>query len=590
MTWEMVFVFAVILAALALFVTERYRIDQVALAVPAVLLAAGILTPREAVSGFSNTATVTVAALLALSLGLSKTGVVAQIGRWARSSDFGGPRRRLFVLCLAVAVVSPFVNNTAVVVVLLPVFMSLAQADAQPPSLYLMPLSFAAILGGTVTLIGTSTNLIVHGMASERGLDALSMFSIAPLGVIYLVIGFAYLFTVGRWLTPARSGRTDLPGEYGVAAYLSELKVDEDAPGLGKTLEELGWENAYAADVLGLAHGERTYWRPGPEHALHAGDVVYARGRPEDLLRLAREEGLSAARPDRDVDLEAEEAHLAEVLVAPNSPVTERTLEETDFEQRFGVTVLAITHREETQQSRLADVTIRSGDLLLVHGRADDLAALIETPGFVPMRQVDMPRTDRPRALVAVGILAAVVGVAALTPAPIVATAIIGVVAMVFTGCLTIEELYEEMDWMVVFLLAALIPLGIAMDQTGTAEWLARGIAERLGPMGPVAVILGFYVAASILTEVVSNNATAVVLTPVAILSAADLGMNPYALLAAIMFGASASFMTPLGYQTNTMIYGPGGYRYLDFLRVGGPLKLILTVVAAILIPVFWPS
>ncbi|MDX1624299.1 MAG: SLC13 family permease [Gemmatimonadota bacterium] len=597
MTWQIAFVFAVILVALALFVAERYRIDQVALGIPAVLLAAGILSPEEAVSGFSNTATVTVAALLAISIGLTKTGVVARIGRWARSARLGGPRRRLLVLCLVVAALSPFINNTAVVVVLLPVFMSLAERDDQPASLYLMPLSFTAMLAGTVSLIGTSTNLIVYGMARERGFDELSMFSIAPLGLVYLGIGVAYVFTVGRWLMPRRRGPTDLSDKYGVTAYLSALSVRTDSPALGTTLDELeeAWEEEYDTTILGLRHGDHTYWRPGPEHELHAGDVLYAQGASEDLVRLARGERLTAATPyasyeEREEDLTAEDARLAEVLVGPNSPITERTLEETDFEQRFEVTVMAITHHEETTRTRLEEAEIQSGDLLLIHGRADEIAALSETPGFIPLREIEPPKVDRPRAVVAAGILAGVVGVAALTPVSIMASALVGVAAMIFSGCLTVEELYEELDWMVVFLLAGMIPLGIAMDGTGAARWLAEQVVVHLGAFGPYAVVAGFYVVAALLTSVVSNNATAIVLTPVAILAAGDLGINPYALLVAVMFGASASFLTPMGYQTNTMIYGPGGYRFVDFVRVGGPLNLLLIVVATLLIPVFWPS
>lgn len=593
MTWEIGFVFAVILAALALFVSERWPVDQVALAIPVVLLLGGILTPDEAVSGFSNVATVTVAAMLALSLGLVKTGAVAAIGRWAQTAPLGGPRARVVVLCLVVAAVSPFLNNTAVVVVFLPVFMAVAQRHGEPPSLYLMPLSFAAILGGTVTLIGTSTNLVVYGMARNRGFDELTMFSIAPLGLVYLGIGLTYLFTVGRGLLPSRPSQADLTGKYDVREFLIELRVTNATPASGRTFAEVRWGEEYGVSIVGLQRGARAVWGPVANRRVTPGDVLYAQGHPRNLLRLAQKEGLDTPAQRSGVDeeeLAVGDARLAELLVAPSSPLVGNTLKETRFQQRYDATVLAIQHHGRTVRERLADVTLEPGDLLLVHGGADALEALAEAEGFVPLGEVHPPITSRPRALVAVGILLAVVVVAGLEIAPILPAALTGVATMIFTRCIRLEEMYEEMDWMVVFLLAGAIPLGIAMDKTGAAAWLGHLVAGAVGPFGPRAVVGAFYLLTAILTSVMSNNATAVVLTPIALLTAADLGMNPYALLVAVMFGASADFMTPIGYQTNTLIYGPGGYRFSDYARVGGPLALLLLLTATLLIPVLWPS
>lgn len=593
MTVEMAVVFAVIAAALVLFATGRFPIDQVAIAVPVVLLLAGVISPREAVAGLSSEATVTVAAMLVLSLGLLKTGAVVVLGRWARHARLGGPGRRLFVFCLLVAGLSPFLNNTAVVVVFIPVFLMLAHQAEEPASLYLMPLSFCAILGGTVTLIGTSTNLIVQGMARERGLDQLGMFSIAPLGLVYLAVGMTYLFTVGRRLLPRRAGSPDLTRKYSVRDFVTELEVTPGSSAVGRTLLELGWGERYDISVLGIlragAGGE--VWAPGARREVRAGDILYVRGDRDRLLKLGAAERLAtpAQRIERPDVPHGEDTRLVEVLVAPGSPLVGQTLRDLRFQQRYGAIVLAVQHHGVPVREPLAEVRFEVGDLLLVHGPARALEVLADAPGFVPLGEVVAP-VARPRAPVAAVIMMGVIVAAGTGLATILQASLVGVVVMVFTGCVRLEEIYRELDWMVVFLLAGLIPLGIAMDRTGAAQWLAGGVAGLLAPMGSVAAVAAFYLCTSLLTSIMSNNATAVVMTPVALLTALDLGMNPYSLLVAVMFGASAEFMTPFGYQTNAMIYGPGGYRFADYVKVGAPLNLLLFLTASILIPIFWPS
>lgn len=590
----MVLVFVVIVVALALFVTERFPVEQVALAIPVVLLVAGVLDAEEAVSGLSNVATVTVASMLILSLGLMKTGAVDVLGRWALSAPLGTPRVRLFVLCVVVAVTSPFLNNTPIVVVFLPVFLALADQAGEPPSTYLIPLSFAAILGGTVTLIGTSTNLIVYGMARDRGLDELSMFSIAPLGLVYLAVGLTYLFTVGRALLPRRARQVDLAGKYEVRRFVAELEIAPDSPAAGRTLDEVSWPERFGVTVLAVARGETTAWGPRATRVLEPGDLLWVQGDSADLLSLSDEEGL--VTPAERVEAEhgelpeADDVRIAEILVGPTSVVAGRTLKETRFLQRYGASVLAIQHLGEIKRGRVAEVRIEPGDILLVHGAPGALDALADEPDLVPLGAAPRPVRARPRAPVAIAILGGVVISAGLEIVPILPAALVGVVLMLFTRCVTLEEVYRDLDWMIVFLLAGVIPLGIAMDQTGAAEWIGHRLGVTFGPLGPMVVIAAFYLVASVLTETMSNNAAAVVLTPIAIQTAADVEMNPYALLVAVMFGASASFMTPVGYQTNTLVYGPGGYRFSDFLKVGVPLNLLLLVVATLLIPVFWPS
>ena len=591
MTGEMAVVLAVVVIALVLFITERLPVDLVAVTVPAVLLVSGVLTAGEAVSGLAHPATVTVAAMLALSLGLLKTGAVATIGRWICRAPLGGPRLRLAALCLAVGAVSPFLSNTAVVVVFLPVFLSMARQYGQSPSSYLIPLSYSAILGGTVTVIGTSTNLVVHGIAEDRGLDGLTMFSITPLGLIYFGVGFLYLFTIGRWLLPERTAAADLSLKYDVRKFVTELQISEGSPVVNRHLDPSRWGDKYSVTVLGVQRGRQSFWGRLSQPLLRPGDTIYVQGEAAQLLMLAQEQALATPaqrRANGTGDLDDE--RLVELIVAPHSPYAGHTLSQLHFQERHDATVLAIQHHGVIVRERLHHVRLRPGDLLLVHGNAPALEALADDPGFVPMSEVRALPAPRPRTIVAIAIMAGVVGAAAMGWVSIMSAALVGVVLMLLSGCVRIEEVYAELDWMVVFLLAGLIPLGVALEKSGAAAFLIQHLASWLEGVDPVIVIGGFYLITSLITEVRSNNAAAIVLAPIAIHAARDLGINPYALLVATMFGASASFMTPLGYQTNAMVYGPGGYRFWDYLRVGGPLNLILLGVATLLIPMFWPS
>lgn len=592
MSFDIIFVFGLAVVAMVLFAFDRLRLDQVALAIPVALLLSGVLTPAEAVSGLSSTATVTVAAMLVLGLGLRKTGMVTAIGTWARTAPLGGKKRRLFVLCVIVAVLSPFLNNTAVVMVFIPVFVSLADQADEPASLYLMPLSFVAILGGTVTLIGTSTNLVVHGEAVARGYDELTMFSIAPLGLISLAVGLVYLFTVGRSRLPRRTQPPDLSSKYDVRRFMTELSVTPDSPATGRTLAELGWGERYSVTVLGIERGDEDITAPHGEREIRPGDILYVQGSADRLLLLAQQQKLSTPteRTRRELNLSSDGGRLVEIIVSPGSVLLGRTMKDQSFAQRYDATVLAIQQHGVTVTERLADVEFRVGDLLLVHGTPAALERLADEPGFIPMAEVRTPSLDRPRAAVAALIMMTVVASAGFGILDIMTAALTGVALMVFTRCVRLEEIYAELDWLVVFVLAGLIPMGKALEITGAASLLASYVVDATAGFGPTGLIAAFYILTAIFTAVISNAATAVMLTPVAILAAIDAGVNPSALLVAVMFGASASFITPFGYQTNVMIYAPGGYRFSDFIKVGGPLNLLMLIVATVFIPIFWPS
>ena len=592
MTFEIVFVLGLTLAALLLFALDRLPIDQVALTIPVILLLSGIVTPTEAVSGLSSRATVTVGAMLVLGLGLKKTGLVSAIGAWAQTAPLGGQYMRMFVLCLICAFLSPFLMTTAVVMVFLPVFAGLAEQAGEPASRYLMPLSFVSILGGTVTIMGTTTNLVVHGEAMARGYDALHMFSITPLGLISLAVGLLYLFTIGRALLPRRTRPPDLSAKYDIRRFVTELQVLEDSPAIGRSLAELQWGERYDVTVLDIERGEQEITVPHGDRHIRPGDVLYVQGSAERILGLASRQRLETPREQKEHELDLIPGHgrLVEILVAPGSNLVGRTLRELNFAQRYDATVLAIQQHGVTVRGRLANVAFRVGDLLLVRGTTTALERLADDPGFVPMAEVKTQPGRRPRAGVAAAIMAGVVLSASLGVLDIMTAALTGVAIMLFTRCVRVEEIYAEVEWLVIFVLAGLIPLGIALESTGAAQLVAGWVVTLASPFGTTGLIAAFYLVTAAMTAIVSNVATAVMLTPVAILAAVQADVNPYAVVIAVMFGASASFVTPFGYQTNVMIYGPGGYRFSDYVRVGGALNLLLLITASILIPIFWPS
>lgn len=588
MPTDLLAVGAITVLAIALFVSGRVRIDLVSLLVLVTLALTGLVTAEEAVSGFANPATVTVLAMLMLAGGLTRTGAAAALGRLFTGLARGGPWRLASGLMGTAAGLSAFVNNTAIVAVLLPLTVKLANDTGQSASKLLIPLSFAAMLGGTMTLIGTSTNLLVHALAQRQGLAGFTMFEFAPLGLVLTVIGLAYMLVVGIHLLPARKTGT-LTEQYRLRDYLTEIAVAEDSKLVGRPLgEAFGVE--HGVDVLGVFRGEqRLVW---PQHVtIQAGDLLLVHGPVDALMALKEQPGLELKGEVtlRDEDLTSDEIVLAEAVVGPTSRLRNRTPREAFFRHRYDLAILAIQRQAASLHRRLADTRLSVGDTLLLQGPRRALREAAGPMDLLVLGELDTVVVRRDRMWAAVAIMAAVVGLAAAGAWPVMVTAVAGVAAMVLAGCLTMQEAYDAVDWSVIFLLAGVIPLGIALERSGAARLLADATVATVGGLGPVAVLSAFYLLASILTELMSNNATAILLTPIAAATAVQLGVDPRPFLVAVAFAASASFMTPLGYQTNALVYAPGGYRYVDYVKVGAPLNLLFWAVATLLIPVLWP-
>ncbi len=590
MTFEIAFVLTILAAAVVCFATERLPVDLVALAVLSALLASRLLTPEEAISGFSNPATVTVATMFVLSAGLARTGAVALLGRRLAAAGRFGLLPTLLALMALTGAVSAFINNTAAVAIFLPIVLGLSRETGISASKLLIPLSFSSLFGGSCTLIGTSTNILVSSIAERHGLAPFGMFELAPLGLVLFAAGGLYLLTVGVRLLPDRRSGADLAQSYGMGDYVTEVLVLPGSPSVGRPLRESPLVRDLDLDVLQIEREGRPAEVPGAATILAAGDLLRVRCDVEKIRRAEAQEGiaLKAGLKWRDEDLQAAAAALLEVVVTPGSALEGKTIKEAGFRQLYGGTALAIRQRGELMRERLGTTRLHAGDVLLVEVRRDRIAPLKRIPDFVIVSEIDREEPRRGKLALALAIVAGVVITATVGLLPIVGSAILGSVLLVLTRCITLDEAYHAIEWRVVFLLGGILPLGIALETSGAARLLTSWLVGSIGAWGPVALVSVFYLLTSLLTETMSNNATAALLAPIAITTAAALDVDPRPFLMAVTFAASASFMTPVGYQTNTLIYGPGHYRFTDFLRVGTPLNLLFWLLATLLIPRIW--
>lgn len=589
-------IFAVLLLAASaaiLFATEAVRVDIVAIIVLVALALSGLVSPEQALSGFSNPATATVAAMFVLSAALRHTGLIEGLAELLGRA-FGGHWFLIHVALLLIAgAVSAFLNNTAVVAVFIPVVVGLSRSGAAHPGRSLMPLSFAAQVGGVCTLIGTSTNILVSDIARRAGEEPFGVFEITPLGLCFTAAAFGYLTIVAPFLLRHAGGpaQRSLQDRYDVHRWLTELEIEPDSPLVGATIETLTRDRRFDLAVLEILRGPDVRFLPEADEILRAGDVLLALGPIPELLKTRAIPGLSLRRemaasehlaPSRDLAI-------VEALVAPASSLVGRTLEEVRFRQAHRCQALAIRHHERIERGKVGRVRLSVGDVLLLQGQRADLDALRAGNDVILLEEVPERGIVWKRAIPALAIVAAVVAAAAAGLAPILVTAIAGCVALVLARIVTIEQAYDAIDWKVIFLLAGVIPLGTALEQTGAAALIGQGIVRLAGDLGPVALVSAFYLATALLTELMSNNAAAALLAPLAIATAGSLGVDARPFLVAVMFAASTSFMTPVGYQTNAMVLGPGGYRFADFLRLGLPLNLAFWLLASWLIPRFFP-
>ncbi len=600
-------VFGLIAVALVLFVTEAIPNDVTAIGVVVALAAlepwTGV-TARGAISGFSNTATITIVAMYMLSAGISDTGIVERLGLHLAAFTRGSETRALAATVATTGPIAGFINNTPVVAVFIPMITDLARETGISPSKLLLPLSYAAILGGTLTLIGTSTNLLASEFATTllpRG--PIGMFEFSALGLVILVVGLAYLMTVGRRLTPARIPvDADLVEEFDLDEYLARLRVPAGSDAVGLTVDELHESSETDATVLQIRRDGETFLAADTDQRLAPGDLLVVHGTLAAVDEFGTTHGMGRVGGRRvteeTLDDDATAGVLDKAVVPETSTFVGETVAETRLQEVYGTTVLAIRREGSLLRTDLADVEVAVGDLLLIQTTPESEAHFAESGDLVT---VDAETLDRvldegieavaplaPRTPIAVAVMGAVVGAAALGLLPIVIAALGGVFLMVVTGCLTPSDAYDAVSWNVVFLLAGVIPLGLAMERTGGATLLAEGLVSTGAVLPVAAVLLLFSLVTGVLANVITPVATVVLMIPVAVDAAAQLGANRFAFLLVVLFASATSFSTPVGYQTNLMVYGPGGYEFTDFVRVGAPLQLLLAVVTTAGIALLW--
>jgi di/tricarboxylate transporter len=605
MTVEIALVFAIIGVALYLFASERLPPDITALlilvtvmAIPLLLhspwlvqrgvdLQAAFPTVREGLSGFSSPATVTVLCMLILSAGIQRTGLVHRAGQKLFPLMGSSELRQVLIIGLLVGPISGFINNTAAVAVAIPMLVAMARRAGTEVSRMLLPASFFGMLGGTLTLIGTSTNILASAILAEEPAFGreVGMFEFTHLGLIVLVTGGVYFATAGRWLMPAKDDISLADDEQ--EAFIVELGVPDDSPLVGSSLEDAGFVVKTGVQVLKLVRGGQVRIQRAATADIEPDDVIIARATPRQILDLISGEAVRVLSEFADTKRVRGDGHLVRVLLRHRNLFNGRRAGAVDFWARYRARLIGLD-TDTVESRRLAHEPLHVGEVALLQLSGTALARLRRHPDVVVLEEHE-DDFDARGMWIAAGIVAADVLAATLTPLPIVVTAIAGVVAMAITGCLHKEDLYSGVAWDVIFLLAGIIPLGIAMTKSGAADWVAGLLAAQTGGWHPVLVLMTLYAVTTLLTELVSNNASVVILVPVAISIAGSLGLEPFPLVLAVMFAASTSFLTPIGYQTNTMIFGTGVFRFTDFVKVGAPLNALLMVVTSVAIYLLWP-
>lgn len=596
MTLGMLIVLGVAALAVLLFVWEPISLDTTALVVLVLLVLLGRWTqisPAEAVSGFSNPATLTVLAMLIISDGVRRTGLVQALARRASQWVGSSERRQLGATLGMAGGLSGFMNNTPVVALFLPVVSEMAHRGRVSPSKLLIPLSYASMLGGTLTLIGTSTNILAGDM-SRRLLDhPIGMFEFTAVGVIVLGTGVVYLMLAAPLLLPARvKPRGSYVDSYQVGAYLRELKFWSDAPVLGQTIQQWLEESQLGVSVLALTRAECVYQNPAHDHRLQEGDVLLLHLRSDGLSRLEALPGTELLDPTElspdKLMMSGDFDNLVEVVVQAGSAFEERRIEDVNFPRRFDAYPLAYRTRSRVMRQNFQHEVLHSGDNLLVQATRKGQERMLQSPDLVVLNAQQGPDYRPEKTAIAVIIVVLVVLVAALDILPIMITSLAGVVAMLLFGVLRPAEMYQGVDWRVIFMLAGIIPLGLALEKTGTVAYFGGILAASGRYLPAIAVLWLFYLATGLITEFISNAAAVILMLPVAVATAHQIDANPFAFVLVVMFAASTAFMGPIGYQTNLFVYGPGGYKVRDFVRIGAPLHLLLSAVTVSSIAWIW--
>lgn len=595
MTWEIGLLLAIIGVAVFLFSTERVSPDVIGLGLLIVLSVTRLLPKERAFEGFGSDTVIMILGLFILTAALLRTGVIEIAGRAILRFTGDNPTHLLIVIMLTASGLSAFISNTAATAFFIPLVVGIATRAKISPSKLLMPLAFSSILTSSVTLISTSTNLVVSGIMTQANLEPMGMFELAPVGLPIAFVGLTYMFFIGRHLIPDRTHPNDLIGDFGMRPYLCELIILPSSTFVGKTLEQAALGRDMDLNVVQIVRDKSQVLLPERDLTLKAGDILLVEGKREHLLQIKDTAGIEIKADLKlsDPNLQSDKVQLVEVILMPKSPLIGRTLKGYRFRERHGLQVLGLNRHGENIRRKLSQAPLRMGDVLLLQGAPENIAALQEEGVVKVLNAVREERPNRRRArravLIFVGVLALgtiKIGGQQLLSFPL--AMMLGSVLVFVTKCITPEEAYREVEWKAIILIGSMLALGVAMQETGTATYLAGLIAKYAGQWGPFWLLSGFFALTVALTQPMSNQAAAVVILPIAIQTAIQLGLNPRSFVMMVAVAASCSYLTPLE-PSCLMVYGPGRYKFADFLRVGSLLTVLIYIVAILLVPRVWP-
>jgi len=574
MTSEIALTLAIIVGALIVFGTEKLRVDVVALLVLIIVGLTGLVGPKEVFAGFSNSAVITVWAVYIVSGGLFKTGVADILGKFILRLSGNSEVRLIAVIMLTCGLMSAFMNNVGATAMLLPAVISVAKQTKIPVSKLLIPLSFSSLLGGKITLIGTPANILATSIVAENGLPTFSFFDFAPIGLVVLTTGILYMIFIGRHFLPVRQTPGDAQVKGELRKYISEIRVLPDGKLAGCSLLESKLGADYDLMVIAVVRGSETITKLKRGTLIQPDDILLIEGSTENLLHAKKELGLEIANENKqhaELDkLSEEEIGIVEATLAPRS-------------------VLAIRRQGGIITEHLSNLDLKFGDDLILQGPRRRTPALEEKNDFLVLEPLEIPESRRRKMPIAIGLMLLVIGLVLFAGIDISLAMVIGAAGMVVFRCLSMDEAYASIDWRTVFLVAGMLPLGAAMESTGTATYIADLMLDTIGGMGPMAALAGIYLLAALITQPMSNAAAMVLVVPIALDTAMSLGANHLTFTLAVVIGAATSFLTPVGHKANVLVFGPGGYKFFDYARVGALLTVFLFIVTMISLPIFYP-